>query len=265
MPAPRPSTTPADLLAELLASDATRPRLTWYDDADGPTRGERIELSARVLATWVAKAANLLADELVTGRGDVVTLDLPAHWRTIYWALAAWRVGAVVTLEEDPAAQVLVTDRPRADVAAQQVAVSLPALARSWTPATEGLGWLPGGVLDEAADLSAQGDVFEPLDPPSASDPALRGPNSEWTAQQLLTGARQLAEHQGWQPGERVLVDASDPADVLAAVLGAWARDGSVVLVRPAQHPDDAADAARRHSERVTSAYVPPGTPASRS
>ena len=259
------ATGPADLLAALVAQDATRPRLTWYDDGDGGTGGERIELSARVLATWVAKAANLLTEELDVGRGDVVTLDLPAHWRTVYWALAVWRVGAVLTMEEDPAAAVIITDRPRADVAAQQVAVSLPALARSWTPRAGGEAWLPGGVVDEAADLSSQGDVFEPLDPPEAGDPALRGPNSEWTAAQLLAGARELAVKQDWHVGERVSVDADDPGDVLAAVFAAWSVGGSVVLVRQAEHPDAAQLLARSQTERVTSAYAPPGRSSSRS
>src|SRR6476469_2959124 len=108
-----PSTTPpAALLARLVAADPGRPRLTVYDDADGPTRGERIELSGRVLANWVAKAANLLVDELGVERGDVVVLDLPTHWRAVYWALAVWRVGAVVAVEPDPRAVVVVTDRP---------------------------------------------------------------------------------------------------------------------------------------------------------
>jgi uncharacterized protein (TIGR03089 family) len=256
---------PADLLAALVNEDATKPRLTWYDDGDGPTQGERIELSARVLATWVAKAANLLTEELDVERGDVVTLDLPAHWRTVYWAIALWRVGAVLTLDEDPAAAVIVTDRPRADVAAQQVAVSLPALARVWTPTTGGQSWLPGGVVDEAADLSSHGDVFEPVDPPGRDDPALRGPNSEWTAAQLLAGARDLAAVQGWHAGERVAVDATDPGDALAAVVAAWSTGGSVVLTRQAEHPDAAKVLARSQTERVTSAYAPPGRPASRS
>ena len=72
------------------------PRVTVYDDTDSPTRGERIELSARVLANWVAKAANLLRDDLDAGPGSVVLLDLPPHWRTLYWAFAAWSVGACV-------------------------------------------------------------------------------------------------------------------------------------------------------------------------
>ena len=54
---------PADLLRRLLADDPTRPRLTWYDDEPGPTQGERIELSAKVLVNWVSKAANLMQDD----------------------------------------------------------------------------------------------------------------------------------------------------------------------------------------------------------
>ena len=89
---------PADLLRRLVASDPGRPRVTVYDDTDSPTRGERVELSARVLANWVAKAANLLQEDLDVTPGSVVRLDLPPHWRTLYWALAVWSVGACVEL-----------------------------------------------------------------------------------------------------------------------------------------------------------------------
>src|SRR5690625_2572400 len=69
------------------------PALTWY----GPD-GERVELSQRVLANWVTKAINLLSDEADTAPGSAVGLDLPMHWRTLVWALAAWGCGATVTL-----------------------------------------------------------------------------------------------------------------------------------------------------------------------
>ena len=106
--------TPAALLAHLVASDPGRPRVTVYDDTDGPTRGERVELSARVLANWVAKAANLLQDDLDAGPGTTVRLALPPHWRTLYWAFAAWSVGACVDVRDDDGsgADVLVTDDP---------------------------------------------------------------------------------------------------------------------------------------------------------
>src|SRR5690349_12730133 len=41
---------PAALLRRLVDDDPGRPRITVYDDTDTPTRGERVELSARVLA-----------------------------------------------------------------------------------------------------------------------------------------------------------------------------------------------------------------------
>ena len=54
---------PAEVLAATLRADPGRPRVTAYDDGTG----ERIELSAKVLATWVAKAANLLQDDADAG------------------------------------------------------------------------------------------------------------------------------------------------------------------------------------------------------
>jgi len=88
---PNPPEDVQSLLAALMASDPGRPRITVYDDTDGPTRGERVELSARVVANWVAKAANLLQDELDAGPGTVVRLALPPHWRTVYWATSPSR------------------------------------------------------------------------------------------------------------------------------------------------------------------------------
>ncbi|MEO6790855.1 MAG: TIGR03089 family protein, partial [Ornithinibacter sp.] len=150
---------PSALLTALVASDPGRPRITVYDDTDSPTRGERIELSARVLANWVAKAANLLQEELDAAPGSVVRLDLPPHWRTLYWAFAVWSVGACVEVGPDagtgPGAaaepDVLVTDdaQAAADTAAEHVVlVTLAGLARSASSP------VPAGAVDEARDLA---------------------------------------------------------------------------------------------------------------
>ena len=181
-----PPASPAALLRRLVAADPGRPRVTVYDDTDSPTRGERIELSARVLANWVAKAANLLRDDLDAGPGSVVLLDLPPHWRTLYWAVAAWSVGACVevpahrtTVDAGPgpapaaatnaAADVVVTDAVDVAAAADEaVLVTLAALARS------AAGPVPTGVVDEARELATHGDVFDGWDEPDGSDPALR-------------------------------------------------------------------------------------------
>ena len=92
-----PATVPA-LLAAATASDPGRPRLTWYG-ADG----ERVELSARVLANWVAKTANLLQEEFDVGPGSTVAVALPVHWQTAAVLLGTWTCGAAVldTAAED--------------------------------------------------------------------------------------------------------------------------------------------------------------------
>ena len=79
-------------LLDALARAGGAPRITWY----GPG-GERVELSGAVTVNWVNKTANLLVEEFDAGPGTVVGLALPAHWRTLVWALATWRVGACVT------------------------------------------------------------------------------------------------------------------------------------------------------------------------
>lgn len=240
----RPTTVPA-LLDALLGSDPGRPRITVYDDTDGPTRGERVELSARVLANWVAKAANLLQDELDAGRGTVVLLDLPPHWRTLYWALAAWSVGACVevpahrtadaTAEGGLAAPgIVVTDDPAVAAEAEEgVLVTLAALARAAAVP------VPPGVLDEAKVVATHGDAFSSWEEPAAEDPALRDGGTTPYASLVPAG----------EPG-RVHTTATDTAAFLRTALAAWAGDGSVVLTRgePARDVLDA----RLASEGVT-------------
>jgi uncharacterized protein (TIGR03089 family) len=268
-----PASTPADLLDALLASDPGRPRVTWYDDAAGPTRGERIELSGKVLANWAAKGANLLVDELDVEPGDVVTLDLPAHWRLLAWALAGWRAGAVVRLA-DPSgrlhpSEVLVTHRPRAEPlpgVRHQVAVALPGLARVWPGPT-----LPPGTVDAAADGQTQPDRFDAVQVPAPQDPALDlgggqpdPAGSRRTGSDLIRLVRGRAADLGWPDRARVLVTsrAADPspAEPLLTVLAAWSVDGSVVLVREAVgSPDPSASGRRGRAEQVTDVWRPAG------
>lgn len=237
-----PTTTPpAALLARLVTTDPGRPRVTVYDDTDGPTRGERIELSARVLANWVAKAANLLQDELDAGPGSTVRLDLPPHWRTLYWAFAAWSVGACVELpgaEAHGAPDVLVTDSPDAAAgsdADRVVVVTLAALAR-----TAGVS-VPPGAVDEARELATHGDVFEPYDLPDDDAEALRSSAGSTTFESLVPPAG---------TGGRVHVATGEAGTLLRTALEVWAGDGSLVLTRGT--PDDDVLAARLTSEGVT-------------
>lgn len=212
-------TIPRDILRGLLAHDATRPRLTWYG-ADGG----RVELSARVLDNWVAKAANLLLEEADLGPGRTVRIDLPAgHWRAVYWALAAWSCGGVLRLDDTGAdADVLITDdadRAADSSADVRVLVTPAALARSYA------GELPAGVIDEAAELSAFGDRFVPAAEPAIGSPALVSTDGRmWSYGALIDGLP--------VDGVRRHIDAcaGDAADQLRQLLTVWAAHGSVVV-----------------------------------
>jgi uncharacterized protein (TIGR03089 family) len=254
---------PAVLLRRLVSADPGRPRITAYDDTDSPTRGERIELSARVLANWVAKAANLLRDDLDVGPGSVVLLDLPPHWRTLYWAFAAWSVGACVEVpahrtsadaghvRTPPAAgsagpDLVVTDAVDAAAAAPEaVLVTLAALARS------AAGPVPAGVVDEARELATHGDVFDGADGPDGAEPALRAAGALLTYADLPTGS--TGPTRSTDPTgtpQRVHTGTADTAAFLRLALGVWAADGSLVLTRG--EPDPVVLAQRLQAEGVT-------------
>lgn len=231
--------TPHQALIELVREDPTRPALTFYDDTPGPTQGERIEISRRVLENWVAKAANALQEGLDVQRGSVVLLDLPCpHWRTCYWALAVWAVGATLTLDSHEGADVLITtdpDSPTADDADEVVAVTLAALAREFD------GDLRSGVMDEAREVSSFGDGFTAWDEPEADDCALVHDGDRTNYEELFTEA-------AWSVGSRVLVTGPSPYDLLRHLVHALRTGSSLVLVRGSE---PVADDPRMASEGV--------------
>lgn len=226
-------TRPDTLLFALQRADASRPRITTYDDTDSATAGERIELSARVLSNWVAKAANALQEEYDVEPGTTVLLALPPHWRTAYWACAVWATGGCVALDADQEAEVCVSDDPeviedfieRSGAGAAGIFVTLAALAREATVA------VPDGVLDEAAQLATYGDQFEPWAEADDEDPALIVDGetisyaglAEWAASDETTAI----DHDA-----RAHISTYDTALFLKVLLRTWAADGSVVLSR---------------------------------
>lgn len=258
---PTPPRSVAELLA-LLTTDPGRPRLTWYSGA-----GERVELSGAVLDNWVSKTANLLVEEFDAAPGTRVLLDLPAHWRSVVWALAAWRVGACVvtpvreaagvdagdagpSVGPGTAADLVVTDRPSAHPGARDlVVVTLAALARRFD------GPLPAGAVDAASAVMTYSDRigWSPAVDPAA--PALATPAGTTSHVDLFSVAGAAAA--GAPPADRVLLEGGDLPGTLGAVLAVLAGAGSVVLVDTAMADALRSDAPRRvalvASERVTS------------
>jgi uncharacterized protein (TIGR03089 family) len=234
----------AEVLA-LVTREPGRPRLTWYGQG-----GERIELSGAVLSNWVSKTTNLLVEEFDAGPGVRIGLDLPAHWRTVVWALAAWRCGACVVVgDEVAAADVVVTDRPGGFPAVEQlVAVALPGLARRFD------GELPVGAVDAALAVMTYGDQIGWAPEVVGSEVAVDGVRHDGLIEWAIEGST-------GPDGARVLQAAGDdrssavPA-ALRAMLGVWARNGSVVLLGHEVVEAIAADPARRDrliaSELVT-------------
>jgi uncharacterized protein (TIGR03089 family) len=206
-----------ELMTTLRSGHATSPRLTWY----GPD-SERVELSGRVLDNWVAKTSNLLQDELDAEPGMRLGLDLPAHWKSLIWALAAWQLG-METVLDGREADLIVTNNPEKVEGEYDavIAVALPALAMRWP------GDLPAGVIDYAAEVRSHGDVFMAHADPSAEACAvLAGDGRRHTHKSLITGF--AASH---EEGVRLLVPAADGLEpALANSLGAWQNGGSVVL-----------------------------------
>ena len=238
--------TPADVLAGLIEDDPSRPAMTFYDDQPGPTHGERIEISRKVLGTWVAKAANALQEGFDCEPGTLVRLDIPVpHWRMAYWALAVWSVGATVTLDASEGADVLVTTDPAAPGSAdadEVVAVSLPGLARAFD------GPLRTGVMDEAREIASYADTFVPWSGPEPTDTALVAAGERTAYGEIVTWARSRA---GRATG-RLLVTERDPATFLQALLGCLAARGSVVMVRG---PEVGLDDPRMRSEGVDARF----------
>jgi uncharacterized protein (TIGR03089 family) len=236
--------TPASVLAGILRSDPARPRVTFYEDTPGPTRGERIELSGKVLANWVAKAGNALQDEYDLGPGSLVRLSLPPHWRALYWALAVWSVGGTVDCSGGQFPDLLICSDPAAIAATGEpapgdvVLVTLASLARAHP------GPVPAGVMDEARELATYGDRFTAVAEPAPGDPAL-------IVDGLSAAYAGLVTERDWPAGSRVNVS-GDLGQVLVSTLAAWAVDGSVVLTRNGLLAGDTLQAERLASEQVT-------------
>ncbi|MEE6296756.1 TIGR03089 family protein [Georgenia wangjunii] len=197
------------VLRQLSTEGGTQPRLTWYGADD-----ERVELSGRVLANWVTKAANLLTEEADISPGSRVLLDMPIHWRATVWALATWTAGGEVVLagtiddeaddevdpfdpyepEEDLADDELEDDdeedesfvaditEDEIDVVVSAGAMDAPSAGLILAVALPALAMrvdeaIPAGAMDASAALMTYGDDLGPVAEPRPEDRALSGPD----------------------------------------------------------------------------------------
>ncbi|WP_157974153.1 TIGR03089 family protein [Desertihabitans aurantiacus] len=212
-----------DLLTDRVRRDGSAPLLTCYDVGDG----SRTELSATTFANWVAKASNLVVDELDLDAGDAVAVPLlreaPGHWMSLVWVMALWATGAhprVVAPGEDAGEVAVVGPAALADPDAVTAGT---VLVCSLHPL--GLGFrepLPAGWVDWSTEVRSQPDRFAGV-PPTPELPAWAEPDLVLTQDELVT-----------QSGvaERVLVRPGDPwPTVAAALVRPLIGGGSAVVV----------------------------------
>ncbi|GAA2085030.1 TIGR03089 family protein [Actinomadura alba] len=242
----------------MVAADPTRPLVTFYDDATG----ERIELSGRTFANWVAKTANLLVDGLDAEPGDRVALALPPHWQTAVWLMACWSAGVVAVPVEAAglgdvdadvvvAAEALLPQVPAETGAREVVGLSLHSLGAPLAAA-------PAGVVDYAADIRTYGDDFVPYAVTNPNEPALVVSNTTFTAAELVDRGREMALTWQLDAGSRILTDLPfiTLEGVLVTLLAPLTANSSVIILR---NLDKAALDRRISLEHVTAVAGVPG------
>jgi uncharacterized protein (TIGR03089 family) len=240
----------ADLTRTALKTDPGRPLLTWYDESTG----ERTELSVTTWANWVAKVGSLLAEEHDLGRGDVLLVDLPAHWLGAVFLGAAWTAGITVAFPEselEGAGPDAVVCGPAGLAHWADRAHDIPVLACALLPmAVRFAAPMPPGVLDVGVEVWSQPDRWEPADLPGDDDVALALPDRTLTHAELWSAAATGSLLTG---GGRLLSGANPASPPgFATLTEPLARSGSLVLVAGADADRlDAIAAAERVTHRV--------------
>jgi uncharacterized protein (TIGR03089 family) len=214
-------------LADALEREPGRPLVTFYDGASG----ERIELSVVTFTNWVNKIANLFADELMLDSGEIVHVELPAHWQSGVVMMGAWTAGLSVGLgapTHDVAASVVGpaarahAEQPRGQV----LACSLRPMGGAFVEK------LPDGWLDFAREVPPQPDALMSVAPIRPDDPALVVQTHSSTHADLVAQASETADELELSAGGRLITDANParPSGLAAALVGPVLVGASVVL-----------------------------------
>lgn len=144
------------MLAPLLQTDPSSPRLTVYDDS----RGVRMDFSAQTLDNWASKVANMLDEEFDSG--DEIAIDLPVSWQAAVIAIGAFNSSRTPLMDASgaPSPDVIFTTLDGAarwsDVP-DCVVVSDDPFGRG---VVESGGELPVGTVDFGPTVRFYGDAY---------------------------------------------------------------------------------------------------------
>ena len=213
-----------DLLAKILASDPTTPRLTIYDE----NTGARLDFSGITLDNWAAKIANMLIEELDLTEDSLISIDLPPGWQAVTIALGALAAGIPVTFFDAAISDVVFVAENAHKDATENAAISDAASPSEYSgdvvivtndPFGRGVeetgGTLLPGAIDFGPTVRFYGDQF--------AQPTRSLAN-------IVADALPQSLHR-FSPTSRVLVQGwADWLDFVAKVLAPLAGDGSVVV-----------------------------------
>jgi uncharacterized protein (TIGR03089 family) len=214
-------------------TDASRPLLTFYDDATG----SRVALSAAELGDWAARVAGLLTSGCGLGPGSRAAVLLPPHWQTAAALLGAWSAGVAVSFRLSATAG-LPTLGPGLDEPLDAVFVSrgqlddwlvdVPAATHRFLFTVDDERRpveTPDGYQDFLPSLSAFAGSpsvsLHPTDPASVDGTTF----GQWGSL-----AHWVATDAGLAAGDRLLVDAAEHEHPLKWLLAPLSVGASVVL-----------------------------------
>ena len=146
------------MLAPLLHTDPSSPRLTVYDDS----RGVRMDFSAQTLDNWASKVANMLDDEFDLPPDGSVAIDLPVSWQAAVIAIGTYNSSRTPLMDASgaPSPDVIFTTLDGAarwsDVP-DCVVVSDDPFGRG---VVESGGELPVGTVDFGPTVRFYGDAY---------------------------------------------------------------------------------------------------------
>jgi uncharacterized protein (TIGR03089 family) len=251
--------TSLDTFAGASVAGATRPVLTYYDDATG----ERTDLTADALAGWAGRVARLLREGCRLEPGDRVAVLLPPHWQTAAVLLGAWSANVAVSFrlaataglaatgpnEDEPFDAVFVV-RHRIDDWLDHVPEARHRFVLGLAPGGARLADVPDGYRDLIAELEAYDGTLPGYATLRASDAA----SVDGTTYREWGGVAQaVAEQQDLRPGDRVLMDAAAHEHGVFWLLAPLAAGASVVLCA---NLDRARLDERVAAERVTRVFT---------
>ncbi|MHB2252408.1 TIGR03089 family protein [Corynebacterium aurimucosum] len=209
-----------EFLQHLLSADASAPRLSVYNEADGT----RMDFSAQTLENWTSKIANMLLEELdlEPGADSRILIDLPVSWQAAVIALGALAAGIPFDITDGAAAAeptpddiAVVFTSPEAYLEANADSASAPLVDTvlvTQDPFGRGVvesgGDLPLGTIDFGPTVRFYGDHFY-----GSTTPLPELFPTDMGAERVLSP--------GW----------SDTASFQRAVLEPLAAGGSAVIV----------------------------------